>query len=61
VSDREQSRLQIDQNGTFLEAWPNVPRSYSLLMTDDQLLWSASGQTQKFTKMPGAFWGALVR
>ena len=46
---------------------------YSLLMTDDQFLWSASGQTQKFTKydlngkllsswgtfgtMPGAFWG----
>jgi peptidylamidoglycolate lyase len=74
VSDREHSRLQIfDQNGKFLEAWPNVPRAYSLLMTDDQFLWSASGQTQKFTKydlngkllsswgtfgtMPGAFWG----
>jgi len=74
VSDREHSRIQIfDQNGKFLEAWPNVPRPYSLLMTDDQFLWSASGQTQKFTKydlngkllsswgtfgtMPGAFWG----
>ena len=74
VSDREHSRLQIfDQNGKFLDVWPNVPRPYSLLMTDDQFLWSASGQTQKFTKydlngkllsswgtfgtMPGAFWG----
>ena len=74
VSDREHSRLQIfDQNGKFLDVWPNVPRSYSLLMTEDQFLWSASGQTQKFTKydlngkllsswgtfgtMPGAFWG----
>ena len=67
-------RIQIfDENGKFLEHWPNVPLPYSLMMTDDQFLWSASGQTQKFTKydlngkllaawgtfgaMPGGFWG----
>jgi peptidylamidoglycolate lyase len=74
VSDRANHRIQIfDQNGKFLEAWPNVPLPYSLLMTSDQYLWSASGQTQKFTKydlsgkllssfgtfgaFPGGFWG----
>ena len=74
VSDRANHRLQIfDENGKFLEAWPGVPLPYSLLMTDDQYLWSASGQTSKFTKydlngrllaawgtfgiIPGGFWG----
>ena len=74
VSDRANHRIQIfDENGKFLEHWQNVPLPYSLLMTDDQFLWSASGQTMKFTKydlngkllaawgtygaMPGGFWG----
>jgi peptidylamidoglycolate lyase len=74
VSDRANHRIQVfDENGKFLDAWPNVPLPYSLLMSDDQFFWSASGQTQKFTKydlngrllsswgtfgtMPGAFWG----
>jgi peptidylamidoglycolate lyase len=74
ISDRANHRIQIfDENGKFLEAWTNVPLPYSLLMTDDQYLWSASGQTQKFTKydlngrllgswgtfgiIPGGFWG----
>ena len=74
VSDRSNDRIQIfDENGKFLDAWPNVPRPYSLLMSDNQFFWSASGTTQKFTQydmngrllsswgtfgtMPGAFWG----
>ena len=74
VSDRANHRVQIfDENGKFLDMWTNVPLPYSFLMTDDQFLWSASGQTQKFTKydltgqllaswgtygaMPGGFWG----
>jgi NHL repeat len=74
VSDRANHRIQIfDENGKFLDAWPNVPLPYSLLMTDDQFLWSSSGDTQKFTKydlngrllaawgtfgaFPGGFWG----
>jgi hypothetical protein len=74
VSDRANHRIQIfDENGKFLDAWTRVPLPYSLLMTDDQFLWSASGLTQKFTKydlngrlqsswgtfgvLPGGFWG----
>ena len=74
VSDRANHRIQIfDENGKFLDVWPDVPLPYSLLMTDDQFLWSASGDTQKFTKydlngrllaawgtfgaFPGGFWG----
>ena len=67
VSDRANHRIQVfDENGKFLDAWPNTPLPYSLLMTDDQFLWSASGQTQKFTKydlngrlQPGASWGTF--
>ena len=51
VSDRANHRVQIfDENGKFLDAWTGVPLPYSFLMTDDQYLWSASGQTSKFTK-----------
>ena len=74
VSDRANHRIQVfDENGKFLEAWPGVPLPYSLLLTDDGFFWSASGQTQKFTKydlngrllaawgtfgtIPGGFWG----
>jgi hypothetical protein len=74
VSDRANHRVQIfDENGKFLDAWTGVPLPYSFLMTDDQHLWSASGQTSKFTKydlngrllaawgtfgiIPGGFWG----
>jgi hypothetical protein len=74
VSDRANSRIQVfDENGKFLDAWPNVRRPYSLLLSDDQHLWVADGITQKFTKFdlngkllyswgtfgafPGGFWG----
>ncbi len=74
ISDRANSRVQVfDENGKFIEAWPNVRRPYSFLLTEDQHLWVADGTTQKFTKfdtsgkllyswgtfgaMPGGFWG----
>ena len=74
VSDRSNSRVQVfDENGKFLEAWPNVRRPYSFMLTEDQHLWVADGTTQKFTKFdtngkllfswgtfgafPGGFWG----
>ena len=63
----------FDENGKFLDAWPNVRRPYSFLLTEDQHLWVADGITQKFTKFdltgkllyswgtfgafPGGFWG----
>jgi peptidylamidoglycolate lyase len=74
ISDRANSRVQIfDENGKFIEAWPNGRRPYSFLLTEDQHLWVADGTTQKFTKFdtngkllyswgtfgafPGGFWG----
>jgi hypothetical protein len=74
VSDRSNSRVQVfDENGKFLDVWPNVRRPYSFLLTEDQHLWVADGITQKFTKFdlngkllyswgtfgafPGGFWG----
>ena len=74
ISDRANSRIQVfDENGKFIDAWPNVRRPYSLMLTEDQHLWVADGITQKFTKFdlngkllyswgtfgafPGGFWG----
>ena len=74
VADRANSRIQIfDENGRFLEAWPNIRRPYYIYMAQDQHLWIADGITQKFTKFdldgrllyswgtfgafPGGFWG----
>ncbi len=74
VADRANSRIQIfDENGTFLDVWPNIRRPYYILMSADQHLWVSDGRTQKFTKFdlngkllyswgtfgafPGGFWG----
>jgi peptidylamidoglycolate lyase len=74
ISDRSNSRVQVfDENGKFLDVWPNVRRPYSFLLTEDQHLWVADGVTQKFLKFdlngkllyawgtfgafPGGFWG----
>jgi peptidylamidoglycolate lyase len=74
VSDRSNSRVQVfDENGKFLDVWPNVRRPYSFLLSEDQHLWVADGITQKFLKydltgkllyswgtfgaFPGGFWG----
>jgi len=74
ISDRANSRIQVfDENGKFLDAWPNVRRPYSIMLTEDQHLWVADGTTQKFLKFdltgkllyswgtfgafPGGFWG----
>jgi peptidylamidoglycolate lyase len=74
VADRSNSRIQIfDENGKFLEEWPNVRRPYSVLLDENQNFWVADGTTQKFTKFnpqgilqyswgtfgafPGGFWG----
>jgi peptidylamidoglycolate lyase len=74
ISDRANSRIQVfDENGKFLDAWPNVRRPYALLLSRDQHLWVSDGITQKFTKFdltgrllyswgtfgafPGGFWG----
>jgi hypothetical protein len=74
ISDRSNSRIQVfDENGKFLDVWPNVRRPYAFLMSADQHLWVSDGTTQKFLKFdltgkllftwgtfgqfPGGFWG----
>ncbi|MBI2222154.1 MAG: hypothetical protein HYU53_13225 [Acidobacteria bacterium] len=74
VADRANSRIQVfDENGKFLDVWPNVRRPYYIYMSRDQHLWISDGVTQKFTKFdlngtllsswgtfgafPGGFWG----
>jgi peptidylamidoglycolate lyase len=74
VADRANSRIQIfDENGKFIEAWPNVRRPYYIMMGADQHLWVSDGTTQKFTRfsptgqllyswgtfgaLPGGFYG----
>ncbi|HVG85609.1 MAG TPA: peptidyl-alpha-hydroxyglycine alpha-amidating lyase family protein [Vicinamibacterales bacterium] len=74
ISDRANSRIQVfDENGKFLDAWPNIRRPYSILLSEDQHLWVTDGITQKVLKydlngkllyswgtfgtIPGGFWG----
>jgi peptidylamidoglycolate lyase len=74
VADRANSRVQVfDENGKFIEIWPNIRRPYYIMMAADQHLWVSDGITQKFTKFdltgkllsswgtfgafPGGFWG----
>jgi peptidylamidoglycolate lyase len=74
ISDRANSRIQVfDENGKFLDAWPNIRRPYAFLMSADQHLWVSDGTTQKllkfdlngrllyswgtFGQFPGGFWG----
>lgn len=74
VADRSNARVQIfDENGKYIESWPNITRPYHIFMAADQHLWVADGATQKFTRfsptgqllyswgtfgaMPGGSWG----
>src|SRR5690606_5646383 len=51
VADRANSRIQVfDENGKFIEVWPNVRRPYYIYMAASNNLWVADGTTQKFTK-----------
>jgi hypothetical protein len=64
VSDRGHSRIQVfDENGKFLEMWPNIRSPYTVHMSSDQHLWIADGVTQKMLKydLNGKFlygWGS---
>jgi DNA-binding beta-propeller fold protein YncE len=74
VADRANSRIQIfDDNGKFIDQWPNIRRPIDLLVTEDQRLWIADLDTNKILQydlngkllsswgtygtFPGAFWG----
>lgn len=74
VSDRSHSRIQIfDENGKYLDEWPNIRQPYHLYMAADQHLWVADGVSNKILKydltgklleswgtygqFPGGLWG----
>ncbi len=74
VADRSNSRIQIfDENGKYLDQWPDIRQPYHIMISADQHLWVADGVTNKFLQydlngkllsswgtygtFPGAFWG----
>jgi len=74
VADRANNRIQVfDENGKFLDQWPDIRSAYHIMMAADQHLWVADGVTNKFLEydlngnllyswgtygtFPGAFWG----
>jgi len=74
VADRLNSRIQIfDENGKYLDEWPDIRRPIDLLITADQRMWVADLDTNKILQydlngkllsswgtygtFPGAFWG----
>lgn len=74
VADRANHRVQIfDENGKFLDQWPNLRYPYYIYMSKDQHLWVGDGFTNKILKydlngkllfdwgtfgpFPGGIWG----
>jgi hypothetical protein len=74
VADRSNRRIQVfDENGTYLDQWPNVRMPFHIMISADQHLWVVDGATNKFLKydlngkllyswgtygiFPGAVWG----
>jgi len=74
IADRGNSRIQVfDENGRFLDQWPNIRDPWHVHVATDQSIWVSDGQTNKFLKFdtsgrllyswgtfgqfPGAMWG----
>jgi DNA-binding beta-propeller fold protein YncE len=74
VADRQNSRVQIfDENGKFLDQWPNIRRPVHILIGENQRVWVADLDTNKLLQydtsgrllsswgtwgtFPGGFWG----
>ena len=51
VADRANNRIQVfDENGKWLDAFPNITQPYHIRISDDQFLWVFSGPLDKFMK-----------
>ena len=51
VADRSNSRIQVfDENGTFLDVWPDINSPYAIHVSADGYLWVADGATNKMLK-----------
>jgi DNA-binding beta-propeller fold protein YncE len=50
-ADRRNSRIQIfDENGTFIEQWPNIRSPTKVIPTTDGSAWVSDGTTSKILK-----------
>jgi len=51
VSDRANNRIQVfDENGKYLDQFPNIQQPYHIRVSDDGFLWAFSGPLDKFLK-----------
>ncbi len=51
VADRANRRIQVfDENGKYLDQFPNIAQPYHIRISDDQFLWVFSGPLDKFLK-----------
>ncbi|MGE0451513.1 MAG: peptidyl-alpha-hydroxyglycine alpha-amidating lyase family protein [Vicinamibacterales bacterium] len=51
VADRANNRVQVfDENGKYLDQFPNITQPYHVRISDDQFLWVFSGPLDKFLK-----------
>jgi DNA-binding beta-propeller fold protein YncE len=51
VADRANNRIQVfDENGKYLDQFPNIQQPYHIRISDDQALWVFSGPLDKFLK-----------
>jgi DNA-binding beta-propeller fold protein YncE len=51
VADAHNSRIQVfDENGAFLDLWPNIWRPDVIMVSADQHLWIAAGATDMMLK-----------
>jgi DNA-binding beta-propeller fold protein YncE len=51
VADAHNSRIQVfDEDGRFLDQWPNIWRPDSIMVSADQHLWIATGATDMMLK-----------
>ena len=74
VADRTNQRIQVfDENGNYLDQWPNIRFPNHIAISEDQHVWVVDGFTNKilkynldeellysfgtFGKAPGYFWG----
>jgi len=51
VADRANNRIQVfDENGKYLDQFPNIQQPYNIRISDDGFLWVFSGPLDKMLK-----------
>ena len=51
VADRDNERVQVlDENGKYLDSWPDIKGIVSVVVTRDQAVWALTGTTNRLAK-----------